>query len=345
MTRLLASWGVRIDADKAVADFGYATRLRNAGGQVENNPFWLSLQAAAFNTENVISAQLESILLPVAGAISRVPESPHRYESLLRSSPQAALEPSLKARGGMEALRRDFKPGQAALDLAVMVRGRFQTAFPQGAPPPAKGEPGESTPATPSHRVEANAETTVVIVADADLLFDGYSVDQQSFLGLNLSRVFNDNLNFFQNAVEMLTGSEALISLRTRGRFERPFTRVQELESRAQGRWLEREQSLLQMAEEANRRIAALQKQKESSQQFVLSKEQESELQKFREEKIRINRELKEVRRSLNAEIESLGNRLKFANLFLMPALVALGGLGYAWRRRQSSARRARGQS
>ncbi len=334
LARLLAAWGVQIEEDKAVADFGHATRLRNASGQVENNPFWLSLQAEAFNTENIISAQLESMLLPVAGFLRQLPGGPYRYESLLRSSAQAAIEPSLKARGGMDALRRDFKPGQTALDLAVMVRGRFKSAFPLGAPPPAEPPAGDAAAGARPHIAEAPAETTVVIAADADLLFDGYSVDQQSFLGLNLSRTFNDNLNFALNAVEMLTGSEALISLRTRGRFERPFTRVQALENRAQGRWLEREQALLRMADETNRRIAALQKQKETSQKFVLNKDQEAELQKFREEKIRINRELKEVRRSLNAEIESLGNRLKFANLFVVPVLVAFGGLTYAWRRK-----------
>jgi ABC-type uncharacterized transport system involved in gliding motility auxiliary subunit len=343
--RLLAAWGLRHDGDRAVADFAYATRLRGPGGQIENNPFWLSLQAEAFNAENIISAQIENMLLPVAGALSPLPESPHRYESLLRSSPQAALESSFKARAGVEALRRDFKPGQQALDLAALVRGRFKTAFPQGAPPPAKDALGEA-PAPPAapHLAEARAESAVVIAADADLLFDGYSVEQQSFLGLNLSRVFNDNLNFVLNAVEMLSGSEALISLRTRGRFERPFTRVQALEARARSRWLDREQALMRMADEANARINALQKQKESSQKFVLSKDQEAELQKFRDEKIRINRELKEVRRSLNAEIEALGNRLKFANLLLVPALVALAGLGYAWRRnRRGDGGRARG--
>jgi ABC-type uncharacterized transport system involved in gliding motility auxiliary subunit len=45
------------------------------------------------------------------------------------------------------------------------------------------------------------------------------------------------------------------------------------------------------------------------------------------------------VRRSLDAEIESLGSRLKFLNIVLVPLLVTLAAVGFAmWqvRRRKS---------
>lgn len=331
LAKLLAAWGLSLEADKAVADFGFATRLRNAAGQVENNPFWLSLQSTAFNHESIISAELETMLLPVAGALQVLPDSGLQATRLLQSSAQASLQPSMLARGALESLRREFKPAGAAQDLAVLMRGRFKSAFPAGAP---QGQQAAPQPAR-THLAEAHTEGTVLVVADADLLYDAYYVDQQSFLGMNISRFFNDNLNFVLNATELLTGSEALISLRSRGRFERPFTRVQALESVAQTRWLEREQELLRKVEETNRKINHLQTQKDASQKLVLSPEQEAEIKRFRDEKIRINQQLKEVRRNLRADIEALGTRLKLINLLLVPALVALGGLLYAWRRRR----------
>ena len=48
------------------------------------------------------------------------------------------------------------------------------------------------------------------------------------------------------------------------------------------------------------------------------------------EKKQRINRELKEVRKNLRADIEALGTRIKLINIFLMPLGVALAGLGFA---------------
>ncbi len=43
----------------------------------------------------------------------------------------------------------------------------------------------------------------------------------------------------------MLTGNKALISIRSRGKFERPFLKVKELEKKAQMKWLAREQELM----------------------------------------------------------------------------------------------------
>jgi ABC-type uncharacterized transport system involved in gliding motility auxiliary subunit len=154
---------------------------------------------------------------------------------------------------------------------------------------------------------------------------------------LDLVNFFNDNLDFFQNAVEMLSGGEDLISIRSRGKFERPFTRVQMLERKAAAQWLEREQDLVAKVEETNLKLNELENLKDTSQKFVLSKEQELEIQKFKEERLRINNELKLVRRHLRSEIESLGSKIKFINIFLMPLLVSVAGIGYALVKRKKS--------
>ncbi len=88
------------------------------------------------------------------------------------------------------------------------------------------------------------------MVADSDLLYDGYYLSQQNLLGFTISNIFNDNLNFMLNTSEMLTGNPALISIRSRGTFERPFTRVQELERKAQDRWLDQGDTVTRYAED-----------------------------------------------------------------------------------------------
>jgi len=81
--------------------------------------------------------------------------------------------------------------------------------------------------------------------------------------------------------------------------------------------------------------LRELQQQKEETQKLVLSPEQEAEIERFREERRRINQELKRVRKNLRADIDRLGAVLKGVNIFLMPALVAVFGLGYAVHRRK----------
>ncbi len=339
LKKLFAAWGVEMDATKVVVDFDYTTKLRNQNNQPEDSPLWLSIKSGSFNADDIATAKLESILLPVAGAIKKIPDSESEYKSLMKSSSNSSLTESFKVRFGASMLRRDFKPSIDQYDLAVRVRGKFKTAFPDGKPKDkdAKDKSDKKDESEAAHLAEGKEDAVIVIISDADMLFDSYYVSKQNFLGINLSRMFNDNLNFLLNTTEVLTGSEELISIRSRGKFERPFVKVQELEKKAQTRWLAREQELVRKADETNRKLREFDKQKDKSQRFVMTPEQESEIQKFQEEKRKVNSELKQVRRNLRADIETLGNKIKFINIFVMPMLVSLAGIGYAVYRRKRS--------
>lgn len=343
LNRLMGVWGLEMNPGNLLVDFGYPTRLQGQNNQMEENPLWISPQPEAFNDEAIITAQLETMLFPMAGTIRKAEGSQYEYEPLVQSSPNATTIESSRARFGTEMIRRNFQASGEPYDLAVKTRGTFKTAFPDGKPEAGETAGGEapepSAEEAAEHLTEGQNPATLVIIGDADLLFDNFYVSQQNFLGFNIARMFNDNLNFLLNGSETLTGSEALIGIRSRGKFERPFTRVQELEEKAQARWLEREQELVQQAEETNRKLNQLQQQKEVSQELVLSPEQEAEIERFQAEKRRIDRELKEVRRNLRAEIESLGNTIKFINIFLMVFIVALAGTLYGLYRRSRSIR------
>lgn len=329
LKKLLDAWGVELAANKVVTDFDYPTRLRGQDRQIEENPMWLSLRGEAVNGKDIITGQLESILLPVAGSLKKKEGATVEYEPLLTSSANSALTDSFMARfGGGPSLRKDFKATVDRYDLAVKLRGAFKTAFPGGRPAPAAGESAPITSKEPA-LTEAKKNATVIVIADADLIFDAFCVSQQNFLGFRMARALNDNLNFVQNACEMLTGDEALIGIRSRGSFERPFTKVQDLEKKAQARWLSREQELMRKVDETNEKLRQLEQHKDASQKLILSPEQEAEVARFQEEKRRIAKELKEVRRNLRAEIEGLGSVLKFINIFLMVFLVAAAGTAY----------------
>ena len=341
LPELFKQWGIRMNAAQVLADFGLATRLRDQNGQIEENPLWVSLSKESFNTDNVITAKLESMLLPVVGTIEKLPDHPVAYEALLRSSDYSGQTDAFKTQFGVSELRRDFKATPEIYDLAVVLRGSFTTAFPNGTPKPENTGDSETTKETaepvPPHITESRQPSTLLVMADTDFLFDGYYVNRQNFLGFEIANIFNDNLNFLLNSIELMTGSDDLINIRSRGTHERPFEKVQELEEKAQARWLAREQELVKEVEETNLKLQQLEQQKDASQNLILSEEQEAEIQRFQEEKIRINRELKEVRRNLRADIERLGNRIKFINLFAVAFMVSLAGVAYGLYRRHKS--------
>jgi len=341
LPELFKQWGIRMNATQVLVDFGLATRLRDQNGQIEDNPLWVSLSKESFNTDSVITAKLESMLLPVVGTIEKASDHSVNYEALLRSSTYSGQTDAFKTQFGASELRRDFMATPDIYDLAVILRGSFETAFPNGKPMPEDTGDTEETKASAKsaspHLTESRQPSTVLVMADTDFLFDGYYVNRQNFLGFEIANIFNDNLNFLLNSIELMTGSEALIDIRSRGTHERPFEKVQELEEKAQARWMAREQELVREVEETNLKLQQLEQQKDASQNLILSEEQEAEIQRFQEEKIRINRELKEVRRNLRADIERLGNRIKFINLFAIAFMVSLAGVAYGLYRRQKS--------
>ena len=66
---------------------------------------------------------------------------------------------------------------------------------------------------------------------------------------------------------------------------------------------------------------------------FILTPEQQDAIEQFRQEKVRIRRQLRDVQHELNKDIEQLGTTLKFINIGLVPLLLALGALVIGWRR------------
>ena len=72
---------------------------------------------------------------------------------------------------------------------------------------------------------------------------------------------------------------------------------------------------------------------------MILSPEQQAELTSFQQKKVDIRKQLRQVRRGLDERIESLGARLKFVNIGLMPLLITLAALAFAvWKRRRRAA-------
>ena len=179
----------------------------------------------------------------------------------------------------------------------------------------------------------------MIVVADADLLADRFWVQVQDFFGQRTAMAWADNAAFAQNALENLRGSSALIGIRSRGRYSRPFELVQQIRMGADARYRESAELLQQRLDETEQHLAELQRDKQHSNQLVLSPEQEQALARFQEEKLRIRKQLREVRLQLDQDIERLGTVLKVLNIVVMPLLLTLAlALWHRWRVRRRRA-------
>ncbi len=338
--KLTDAWGITYESDKVLADLEASTLVRQGQNTVDDSPMFLTLRKINIDGRDVITANLETLVLPCAGVFIGNGTSGLSVGSLLVSSAQSELVNRMMARLDSEVIRRDFKPGMQRMNLAIRLHGRFETAFPDGKPetvsqPADKDKDAEKEPAPVASLKTSAKPTTVIIVGDVDMLFDQFAVQELNLLGNRMFQPMNDNVNLFFNALEQLTGSTDLARIRSRGRFERPFDRVQALQREAQQRWLLQEQALQAKLDSARQRLEVLQSQKDKSQRYIISPEQEREINSFKQEQIKTQRELKQVRKNLRQGIEQLGVIVKIINIVLIPALVVLVGVAFGLYRRR----------
>jgi ABC-type uncharacterized transport system involved in gliding motility auxiliary subunit len=271
-----------------------------------------------------------------AGVIAPKDGATTTFLPLVHTSDQAMLVGAEKFRflPDPATLMDGYAPGGKALTLAARVQGKVKTAFPGGYQAPPEPEQAESDPKKddkpmPPHIEESQKDVNVVIVADTDMLSDRLWVQVQQFFGQRLLSAFANNADFVVNALDNLTGSSDLIGIRSRATYTRPFDRVEALRRKADADFRATEQSLQDQLSDTERKLNELQSQrKEGENLTILSDAQRQEIEHFQDEKLRIRKELRQVRRNLLSDIDALGTRLEVINVLLMPLLIALLAIG-----------------
>jgi ABC-type uncharacterized transport system involved in gliding motility auxiliary subunit len=148
------------------------------------------------------------------------------------------------------------------------------------------------------------------------------------------------NLALAMGMVEQFAAGNDLISLRSRATAFRPLTVVRELEAEAQKQYFGKIQSLEEELQKTQAKLQELQRSQGATGKSgqLLTPEQQAEIERFRKTAAQARLELKEVRRNLRHDAQSLVFLTKVVNIALMPLLVALAGLAVALVRRRRAA-------
>ncbi len=352
LDKLLKAWGLGFETSKVVADLNFKMQLGGRGAAAQDAPAVLALTTKGINPDDPATSQIDNVWLAYAGAFTGTPAQGLKETVLLKSTRDSQLVDGFMSHLGGENIIKEFKPSGVEYALAIRLSGKFKTAFPAGKPEDKKDEekkdadkkddqkkPEEKKP--DDSLKESKQETSVVLVGDADMLYDTVALRQvQTLFGVALMPM-NGNLSFAQNLIEQMSGDNNLIAVRSRATLNRPFTRIQEMETKANERFQAEIKSLEEKANEAQRRIGELQQQrKDKDQRFVLSPEQTAELTKLRTEEVQTRKHLKQVRKDLSKEVASLQTRLKWINILAIPLAVTASGIVIAIvKRRKTSAK------
>jgi|tagenome__1003787_1003787.scaffolds.fasta_scaffold20981494_4 ABC-type uncharacterized transport system involved in gliding motility auxiliary subunit len=346
MPKLFRAWGIEYNVGKVVGDRALAQQVQtnDPHSPVQAYPIWLHLTADQFNHGDQVTASLQTLNLSTVGALSPLKGATTTFTPLISSSPDAGLLDVAQVHMGTQPdqLMAAIVPTGHPFAIAARISGPAKTAFPKG--PPANPADKSKPPAKQLPQLMASKDgINIIVLADSDIFDDKFWVRIQTVYGRQMGVPFADNAAFVLNAVENLTGSGDLISLRTRAASDRPFTVVQKLQQQAQARFQQQAQGLQQKLADTQQRLTALQQGASQPGQpnkaAGLSAQQQREIQRFQREVMDTRAKLRGVQRNLRSNIDRLGNILAFANIALVPLLVALFAITLAVLRRRRRAR------
>lgn len=352
---LLGAWGVAM-APTVVLDLEGALPVSvqdpttGQTGQAPQ-PLFFQIPAERLDREDLMTAWLRrGINFGLSGGLTRRTELDGvSVAPLVRTSGttmRLAADQALMRPTPMDIMNMWPPSGGRVENIAVRISGNLTTAFPEGAPaaePASETTEGEAPAAPVQQAQEPQAEALrtsatpaqLVIVADTDFLADDFYIDPQN------GGAAADNASFALNAIDVLGGSDALVSLRSRAPAERSMKMLADMERDAQRRIESRQSELEADLQETQSRLQELQARGRGSGFFAgdlgaeLTPEEQAAVDEYRQREGQIRTELRGLVRDLRSDIDRLQALVIFINVWLAPLLIACAGMFLFWRRQR----------
>ncbi len=365
LDKLFPAWGVTYDPNRVLADLDFGSEIIRRGNF---SPTFLTLDRKSLGSEasdpglsDPMTMMLNQLNMLTPGAFEINPPPGINVDRLIQTSEMNQLVGSFDAdptqEGGADRIRKDFKPYGKKRVLVARLTGEFATAFPEGNPSTEadveeaeaaddaaeKSESAEEAKEEDSSLKKATAPGRVLLIADADFLYDANVVRRQQIPGMSqvFTEMLNENLTLVQNAAEQLSGDPNLIRVRSRTTVRRPFTRQNEWYREAQNKFAAEVEEFSAKAQEAQTRLGQILAQTpDDIDKALLSPEVQTEMRKLQEEEIEFRRRERELQKEVTQEFRRKLATYKFGNALLVPILIVIFGIGLALVRRKSVAAR-----
>ena len=339
---LLEAWGIEFPGDKVLTDNELALRVSMGQGQ---RPIahlgMLGAQRNFLTQSDSVTSRLETINMSSPGVIRQAAGAKTLFEALIVSSSDSMLMDArlLEDVTDPSILFDEFVSEGISHTIAARISGVIETAFPDGRPIVEVEALDEEDPieeeSVSAHLSSSNNEVNILVFADTDMLSDRMWVQVGQFMGQRIPRPFSNNGDMVINALDNLGGGADLSSIRGRGTYSRPFTRVIQLQRQADDRLRVEEAELLDRLAEAEASLAELNQDENGELVGQVTPEIQAEVDRFNEQMLETRRSLREVQYQLTEDIEQLGANLKLINTALIPVLLSLLALLLSYLRAQ----------
>ena len=300
LSKLFKRWGINYEPTQVVLDSKYAWLMQlNENQFPKRNPALISLPADAMNQRDKVTANLDRLVLSSAGALSIGENSPLHIEPLLQSSDFSKLisvDKLLLASEDPEQLLNKFVSSQEPFVLAARFTGLLKNTSKKA------------------------SKVNFIVITDTDILSDRLWVSENNLYGESVFNAQASNGDFFSNIIDELSGSDDLISIRSRGMVSRPFTKVDQIRRISELKYRDSQAQLLLNLETLQTKINKIQETGQKPEDLLKNPEYKALIT----EKIKLRKNLRRIQQGMNEQVEQLGRNIKLLNIFLIPIILLI---------------------
>ena len=321
LSRLFTSWGFDMKPGMVIGDIvnGRKVSLGPSNDQkIVTYVLWLAIQQNLLSNTDIITSNLDYIFLKSAGSIENLnTNSSLVIEPLIRTSKESMLIERYKMqfRADPEQLLKDFESQDKSYIIGARIKGQLDSAFTM--------EDIKKIELDTKQHINNIKDANIILFADTDLLSDNTWISEQDMFGRNSITPIADNGRMVVNSIESMSGGRNLIGLRGRGSSNRPFLVIEDLQKKAELSFREKQISLQNELQGTEDKLKEIQSNQLDSSESKTS-EQNKAIEEFQRKILSIRKQLRDVQRQLNADIERLENNIKVLNIWTMPLIVII---------------------
>ena len=321
LSRLFKSWGFDMKPGMVIGDIvnGRKVSLGPSNDQkIVTYVLWLAIQQNLLSNTDIITSNLDYIFLKSAGSIENLnTNSSLVIEPLISTSKQSMLIERYKMqfRADPEQLLKDFETQDKSYIIGARIKGELDSAFTM--------EDIKKIELDTKQHINNIKDANIILFADTDLLSDNTWISEQDMFGQNSITPIADNGRMVVNSIESMSGGRNLIGLRGRGSSNRPFLVIENLQKKAELSFREKQISLQNELQGTEDKLKEIQSNQLNSSENKTS-EQNKAIEEFQRKIVSIRKQLRDVQRQLNADIEKLENNIKVLNIWTMPLIVII---------------------
>lgn len=238
-----------------------------------------------------------------------------------------------------QALWNKFSEGSKPVVIAYKALGKYKTAFPDGVKntetkddkikdsktKKSSNKKGDETKEKVEVVKESVKESAVIVFSDVDFINDQFAF-KNTFLGMAAA---NDNSTLFLNSVEALTGDVDLMSVRSKGRVNRSFDVINQIEFEAEKRTADKVKEINASIARFQAELNQLGKKANEGNIALLQNEGIRKKKELAKKIAVLKKELRAVKREGREKVEGIGKFFQYLNTLFVPFFVILFGVYY----------------